>query len=187
MGTDYTTGVKSEVVEKQLDASDQVAFIEKGIPAVQLFTGATANYHRPSDTADKIDGKGMVKVATVAKEVLVYLADRENAMNFTGEAEPANKQSSAEPKSSRKVSTGSVPDFAYTGKGVKLGSVVSESAGDKAGLKAGDVIVGLNGTEIADLKQYSDLLKQHQPDEIITLKILREGKEKNVKLTLGER
>ena len=186
MGTDYTTGVKSEVIQQQLDASDQVSFIEKGIPAVQLFTGATANYHRPSDSFEKIDGAGMVKVATVAKEVLVYLADRENPMNFTGKAEPANKQNS-EPKTSRKVSTGSVPDFAYTGKGVKLGSVVPESAGDKAGLKAGDIIIGLNGIKITDLKQYSDLLKQHQPNEVITLKILREGKEQDIELTLGER
>jgi len=186
MGTDYTTGVKSEVVQKQLDASDQVAFIEKGIPAVQLFTGATANYHRPSDTADKIDGKGLVKVATVAKEVLLYLADREDAMNFTGKAEPANKQSSAQ-KSSRKVSTGSVPDFAYTGKGVKLGSVVPNSTGEKAGLQAGDIITAINGKDVEDLKQYSDILKQHQPGDTITLTVLREEKEKKIKLKLGER
>jgi Zn-dependent M28 family amino/carboxypeptidase len=82
MGTDYTTGVKSEVIDKALDASDQVAFIEKGIPAVQLFTGATENYHRPSDTFDKIDGKGMVKVATVAKEVVEYLAERTDPISF---------------------------------------------------------------------------------------------------------
>lgn len=186
MGTDYTTGVKSEVIEQQLDASDQVAFIEKGIPAVQLFTGATANYHRPSDDYSKIDGKGMVKVAIVAKEVILYLAEREDAMNFTGKAEAANKQNS-KPTTSRKVSTGSVPDFAYNGKGVKLGSVVPNSAGDTAGLKTGDVIVAINNSKVEDLKQYSDLLKQYQPGDVITLKILREGKEKNMKLTLGER
>ena len=187
MGTDYTTGVKSEVIQQQLDASDQVAFIEKGIPAVQLFTGATANYHRPSDSFDKIDGAGMVKVATVTKEVLAYLADREDAMNFTGKAEPANKSSSSAPKRSRKVSTGSVPDFAFTGKGVKLASVVPNSAGAKAGLQAEDIIIALNGTEINDLKQYSDLLKQHKPGEVITLRVVSKGKEHNVKLTLGER
>ncbi|RLD34742.1 MAG: peptidase M28, partial [Bacteroidetes bacterium] len=86
MGTDYTTGVKSEVIDKNLDASDQFAFIEKGIPAIQLFTGGTENYHRPTDTYEKIDGKGLVKVAIVSKEVLVYLADREDPMNFTGKA-----------------------------------------------------------------------------------------------------
>ncbi|MCF6342229.1 MAG: M20/M25/M40 family metallo-hydrolase, partial [Bacteroidales bacterium] len=86
MGTDYTTGVKTDLLTQDLDASDQVAFIEKGIPAVQLFTGPTENYHSPADTYDKIDDQGLVKVATVAKEVMVYLADREEAFAFTGKA-----------------------------------------------------------------------------------------------------
>ena len=187
MGTDYTTGVKSQVVEKQLDASDQVAFIENQIPAVQLFTGATSNYHRPTDTFDKIDSKGLVKVATVAKEVLVYLADRENAMPFTGKNTKPQKFTQQENKTSRKVSTGSVPDFAYEGSGVKIGSVISGSEGEKAGLKNNDIIIKLGSNNIDNLKTYSDLLKQHQPGEIINLTILRDGKEESIKLKLGVR
>ena len=190
MGTDYTTGIKSQVVEKQLDASDQVAFIEKNIPAIQLFTGATANYHRPSDTFDKIDGAGLVKVATVAKEVITYLADREDAMPFTGEnnAQTVNtKASKPQSKNNRKVSTGSVPDFAYEGKGVKIGSVIPNSAGAKAGLKANDIIVKINNTQISDLKSYSDKLKTFKPNDNILLTVLREGKEKQIKLKLGVR
>ncbi len=187
MGTDYTTGVKSQVVEKQLDASDQVAFIENQIPAVQLFTGATNNYHRPTDTFDKIDGKGLVKVATVAKEVLVYLADRENAMPFTGENAKPKTQQKNENKISRKVSTGSVPDFAYAGNGVKIGSVIPGSVGEKAGLKKDDIIIKLGKEKVDNLKTYSDLLKQHLPGETITLTVIREGKEQSIKLKLGVR
>ena len=186
MGTNYTTGVKSEVIDKELDASDQVAFIEKGIPAVQLFTGATANYHRPTDTYEKIDRKGLVKVATVSKEVVEYLADRENPMHYTGPSPNKNKDEPKE-KINRKVSTGSVPSFTYKGKGVKIGSVIPKSAGDIAGLKANDIIVGINNKKVDDLKQYSDYLKQFKPNDIITLNILRAGKKKKIKLTLGER
>ncbi|MCD4772181.1 MAG: M20/M25/M40 family metallo-hydrolase, partial [Bacteroidales bacterium] len=139
MGTDYTTGVKSEVIDKDLDASDQFAFIEKGIPAIQLFTGATENYHRPTDTFDKIDGKGLVKVAIVCKEVLTYLADREDPMNFTGKT-PGINEAPVKAKTIRKASTGSIPDFAYKGKGIKISSVMSGSAGEKAGLQAEDII-----------------------------------------------
>jgi len=186
MGTDYTTGVKSEVIDKDLDASDQFAFIEKGIPAIQLFTGATENYHRPGDTFDKIDGKGMVKVAIVCKEVLTYLADREDPMNFTGKTPDINK-TPEKAKVSRKVSTGSVPDFAYKGKGVKISSVMSGSAGEKAGLQAGDIIIELDGVKIDDLKSYSVLLKKYQPDDMVKFKILREDKELGISLKLGER
>ncbi len=190
MGTDYTTGIKSEVVQQQLDASDQVAFIEKGVPAVQLFTGATQNYHRPSDTWDKIDGKGLVKVATVTKEVVTYLADREDPMPFTGEAHTASNKPAAtnnQPKKSRRVSTGSVPDFAYTGTGVKIGAVIEDSPGAKAGLQKDDIIVGVNDDKITDLRNYTVVLKKYQPGDKIKMKVLRQGKEQVVELVLGER
>lgn len=186
MGTDYTTGVKSEVIDKDLDASDQFAFIEKGIPAVQLFTGATENYHRPSDTFEKIDGKGLVKVAIVSKEVLEYLANREDAMNYTGKAHVTNK-APEKAKTSRKASTGSIPDFAYQGTGVKIASVIAGSAGEVAGLQAEDIIIELDGVKTDDLKAYSDLLKKYQPNDVINLKILREDKEVDISLKLGER
>lgn len=191
MGTDYTTGVKSEVVQQQLDASDQGSFIEKGIPAVQLFTGATQNYHRPTDTWEKLDPKGLVKVATVTKEVLEYLADRQYPMPFTGKinkkvAGDSQSQSNM-PKKKRRVSTGSVPDFAYTGNGVKIGAVIEGSPGDKAGLKKGDIIIAVNDDKVTDLQNYTVILKKHQPGDKVQIKVLRAGKEKVVDLELGER
>ncbi len=189
MGTDYTTGIKSEVVEQQLDASDQVAFIEQGIPGVQLFTGATQNYHRPADTWEKIDGKGLVKVATVSKEVVEYLANREETMPFTGVANAKIKTpaKAAAPKKSRRVSTGSVPDFAYTGQGVKIGAVIENSPGAKAGLKKDDIIVGVNDDKVTDLRNYTVILKKHQPGDKVKMKILRAGKKMEINLILGQR
>ncbi len=187
MGTDYTTGVKSEVILKELDSSDQFAFIEKGIPAVQLFTGAHQDYHRPADTADKIDGPGLVKVATVAKEVLEYLADRVDPMNFTGDNTKKAPQPKTKSRGERKVATGSIPDFAFTGKGVKIASVIDGSAGAKAGLKTNDIITGLNDTEIDSLKKYSDELKKYKPGDKVKFKILRDGKEIFIDIVLGSR
>jgi len=187
MGTDYTTGVKSDVLDKDLDASDQVSFIKKGIPAVQLFTGPTVNYHKPTDTYEKIDGPGLVKVATVAKEVLVYLADRENPMPFTGKGASSTKSSAPKAKTNRRVSTGSMPDFAFRGEGVKIASVMEGSAGDKAGLQAKDIILGIDGKETKDLKAYSDLLKTYKPGDTVKMSILRGEEKKIISLTLGER
>ncbi|MCF6184961.1 MAG: M20/M25/M40 family metallo-hydrolase, partial [Bacteroidales bacterium] len=189
MGTDYTTGIKTDVIDKELDASDQFAFIEKGIPAVQFFTGATTNYHRPSDTYEKIDAEGLVKVATVAKEVLEYLADRENDMSFTGKlfvSDSENKKT-RNIKKNRRVSTGSVPDFSFKGKGVRIGSIIENSAGEKAGLKAGDIITAINNNKVDNLKQYSDYLKEFQPGDIISLTVLRNKIEQKIKLKLEER
>lgn len=187
MGTDYTTGIKSNVVNQELDASDQVAFIEKGVPAVQLFTGATENYHKPSDTYDKIDGNGLVKVAAVAKEVVEYLADRDTPFEYTGKMPVADTAAPAKPKTIRKASTGSIPDFSYTGEGVKIASVIEGSAGEKAGLLAGDIIDSMNGEAVKNLMEYSNALKKFQPGETVKLGILREGKKQVIAITLGER
>ncbi len=186
MGTDYTTGVKTELITQDLDASDQVAFIEKGIPAVQFFTGANEDYHRPSDTYDKIDGLGLVKVATVTKEVVVYLGERDLPFEYTGKAMTTTKPVT-KPTSGKRASTGSIPDFSFSGEGVKLGSVMKDSPAEKAGLLKGDVITAFDGKKVSNLREYSELLKQHQPNDVVEMTILREGKEKTVSITLGER
>jgi hypothetical protein len=67
-GAGYVTGVDLQVVKKSIDASDHLSFIDAGVPATQLFTGAHVGYHKPSDTVDKIDPGGLVKVAAVAKQ-----------------------------------------------------------------------------------------------------------------------
>jgi len=191
MGTDYTTGIKTDVITQSLDASDQVAFIEKGIPAIQLFTGATQHYHRPTDVIETLDGKGLVKVAIVTKEVVNYLADRVDPMDFTGTTKQKKSENYPKKPSTKKggtkVSTGSVPDFSFRGEGVKLSSIISGSTGEKAGLKKNDIIIGIDGKKVTNLKDYSVLLKQYQPKDIVKLKVLRDGTEKIIKLKLGER
>ena len=74
-----------------LESSDQTSFIDAGIPAVQLFTGPHEDYHRSTDTADKVDAAGMVKVATFLKESVAYLASRPEPLTSTieGGAKPA--------------------------------------------------------------------------------------------------
>ncbi len=186
MGTDYVTGVATHLVMTPLDASDQIAFIEKEIPAVQFFAGATTNYHRPSDTVEKIDAAGLVKVATVAKEVLLYLGDRERPMPFTGEL---NKQPKKKhhPSDSRSASTGAVPSFSYEGSGVKLGDVPEGTPAQKAGLKTGDIIIEMNGVAVEDLRGYSNLLKKLSPGQSVTVKVLRDKTEMVVDLVLKAR
>ena len=69
-GIGFVTGIPSVMISQSFDASDQVSFHEAAVPAVQLFSGPHADYHRPGDTADKIDADGLVKVAEVSKQVL---------------------------------------------------------------------------------------------------------------------
>ena len=187
MGTEYVTGVKTELVAQSMDASDQVAFNEKGIPAVQLFAGAHEDYHRPGDVAEKLDPAGMVKIATVAKEVIQYLGDREDAMPYTGVAAKESTMDTGEPKEKRRASTGSMPDFAFAGPGVRIASVAAGSAGEKAGLQVGDVILQFDGKPMANLREYSNALKTKQPGDKVRMEVQREAERLQLEIVLGER
>jgi len=76
-GAAFVAGVDIETVSREMDVSDQKSFEEAGVPAVQLFSGPHSDYHRPTDTADKIDADGMISIAAVAKETVEYLAGSE--------------------------------------------------------------------------------------------------------------
>ena len=184
MGAGYVTGVESEMVTQDLDASDQRSFIDAGVPGVQIFSGANEDYHKPSDTPDKIDAAGMVKVATFAREGILYLADRMEPLTFQGQTASEKPETKSQP-GERKVSTGSMPDFAYSGKGVRIADLSSGSPAEKAGLQKGDVIIKIGDFDVTDLREYSDALKKFNPGDVVVLVYLRDGKENRTRIELA--
>jgi hypothetical protein len=159
---------------QDLDASDQKSFLEAGVPAVQLFTGPHPDYHRPSDTADKIDGKGLAKIAMTVRAAAFFLATQPAPLTRTVAAAPAPP---APPRSDRKVTIGAIPDFAYNGSGVRLGGTTPAGPAEAAGMKEGDVIVQAGGATVIGLKDLSEVLRTKQPGEKLVVKFLRNGKE----------
>jgi hypothetical protein len=183
-GAGFVTGVDIETVSQELDSSDQMSFQEKGVPAVQLFSGPHSDYHRATDTFDKIDADGLVKVAAVAKEAVEYLAGSPEPLTGPGAA-PADARASA--KTERKVSLGTIPDFAYQGKGFRLSGVMSGSPAEAAGMREGDVIVRINAVPISGLKDFSDILKTLKPEDRVGILFLRDGREMKVEAVVKER
>ena len=182
MGASYVTGVESEMVSQELDASDQRSFIEVGVPGVQLFAGAHEDYHKPTDVASKIAASGLVKVATFAREGILYLADRIEPL--TSQIQPASEMKKPQTTGERKVSTGSMPDFAFSGEGVRVAEISAESPAAKAGMQNGDIIVKFGQYKITNLRDYSDALKTFQPGNSVDVVFLRDGKERATKIEL---
>jgi hypothetical protein len=185
MGASYVTGVESEMVTQDLDASDQRSFIEIGVPGVQFFSGANEDYHRPTDTPDKIDAAGLVKIATFAREAILYLADRKEPLTFQGQVVSETKKPQV--TGERRVTTGSVPDFTFSGEGVRIADLSIESPAAKAGLQKGDVIIKFGPNKVANLRDYSDALKNYKPGDVVELVYLRDGKESKTQIELIER
>jgi len=186
MGVGYTTGAPVAVVSEPLDASDQVACIEMGVPAVQLFTGPTSDYHRPSDTVDTIDADGMVVVTEAAHEAVGYLAERTDPLTVTI-ATAANNGDMPPPRTSRRASLGTMPDFAFDGPGVRVQQVTPGSAAEESGIVAGDVIVAIDGATVTDLRSFSELLKARAPGDAVEVTVLRGNEEQIVEAVLGAR
>ena len=183
-GASFVTGVAIETVPAELDSSDQVSFEAAGVPAVQLFSGPHADYHRPADTPDKIDPEGLEKVASVAKEVIEYLAGREGALTGTI---ITDKKSDNPPKTERRVSLGTIPDYAYSGRGCRISGVMPDTPAEASGLKEGDVIIRINSDAVNNLKEFSDILKSLTPGTRITITFLRNGEEMTVETEVKEK
>ena len=187
MGIGFTTGVESQSIPDDVGGSDQKSFVEAGIPAVQLFTGAHADYHRPTDDVDKIDAAGLVKVATFLREAVVYLSERDKPLTSKIGKGPAKTGENPAPSGGRRASLGTMPDFAYPGPGVRVAKVMPDSAASKAGIQDGDLVQAINGKKVAHLRGYSDLLKTFAPGDTIRILILRKGKELTLKAKLKAR
>ena len=84
----------------------------------------------------------------------------------------------------RKVSTGSVPDFAYSGEGVRIADLTSGSPAEKGGLQKGDVIIQLGQYKVTNLRDYSDALKKFNPGDSVELIFMRDGKKDKTNIVL---
>jgi hypothetical protein len=186
-GASFVTGVESRnIPDATLQSSDHASFIAKGVPAVHLFTQAHADYHKPTDTADKVDAAGLVKVAALAKEAVVYLGERPQPLTNT--IKPAAAGAPAAPAGGeRRVSFGSIPDFAFAGPGVRVGGVTAGSPAERAGLKEGDVVTAIDGKEVANLQGFSDLLRTLSVGQTVAVSFTRDGKPQQASLTLAAR
>jgi len=187
MGAGAVTGVPVQSVMQEINASDHTAFVEAGVPAVQLFASQASDYHRPSDTAEKIDYAGLGKVAAVLKEAIDYLAARSEPLNFSGSVAAAQPRAAAAPAAGRRVATGIVPDMTYQGEGVRVGSVQPGSGAEQAGLKSGDRLLVLAGVKTPNLRALADALRDLQPGQTVDVEFAREVAILRSRLVLGER
>ena len=191
-GISFTTGVPTRSIAGAGESSDQQSFIAQGIPAVQLFTSAHLDYHRPTDTADKIDIDGLVKISLVVKEALGYLVQRPNPLTITIDRSASAQPTAAAPTApgaapARRVSFGIVPDYAEAKGGVRVESVVPGSPAALAGITGGDILQQLDGKPVATLGAFSDALKTMKPGQEVLARLRRGEQDIDVRVKLTER
>ncbi len=170
-GIGFTIGVPSTFPPETIASGDHVSFLNAGIPAIHLFSGTNLDYHQPMDTADKLDYSGMSDIALWLEEAIVYLADNTNPLRVN--LANANNVEVSTNTSEREASLGTVPDFAYSGAGVRISGVTPGGAAELAGLQANDVLLSYGDAEIDSLQSYSNLIRSSAPGEVVSITIQR--------------
>lgn len=165
--------------------SDHQSFYKRNIPVLALFTGAHADYHKPSDTWDKIHGAGLLRVARYA-EALVDSLDARPRLAFT--------KAKADPSPGRIAGgggfgsyLGTIPDYMQTEGGVLLSGVRDDSPAARAGLAQGDVIVRFDGIRVDNIYDYTFALRTRKPGQEVRITVRRGGQDVELLATLGRR
>lgn len=184
-GIGFTIGVESELPSQAVASSDHVSFLNAGIPALHLFSGLHADYHRVGDSAAKLDYAGLSDVASWTEEALTYLGDLRGSLRVT----LANAPLAVAPQGSgaRRASLGTLPDFGYTGRGVRISGVTPGSAAAAAGLRENDILLSFSGETIDDLQSYSNLLRARSIGDQVVIEVLRGGETLSITATLTAR
>ncbi len=163
--------------------SDHTSFYTHERPVLFLFTGAHSDYHKPQDTWEKINPQGMETVLTFAARVLERVA--------SATAPPAYVKltpQAAGGGAGYGPFFGVIPDFGEAERpGVRLGGVRPGSPADRAGVKAGDIIVRFAGVEVKTLEDLTFALRSKRSGDRVEVILLREGKEISTEATLEPR
>jgi hypothetical protein len=155
--------------------SDQAPFQAMGIPAVQLSTGAHSEHRTPHDDPATLGHEGGARVATFVQQLVTEL--------LTSSEKPLHPAATTSTTwfgdaRSQGAYVGTTPDLAQiqnrTG-GVPLAAVTAASPAEKAGLRAGDRIIGMAGIRIANIVDMTRVLKDHRPGEAMEIEVAREG------------
>jgi hypothetical protein len=148
-----TTKLKEiKTTDGGIGASDHTSFYLKNIPAVHFFTGQHFHYHKPSDDVEIIHSKGEVYVIRYIENIIKSL-NNEGKLTFT-----PTQSSDSTGRMKFAVTLGIMPDYIYSGEGVKVDGAKENMPGSKAGIQKGDVIINMNGVFIKDISTYMKIL-----------------------------
>lgn len=175
-GTSPTWGdvvsIKDKYLKIGLDSSgsgpsDHTSFYRKDIPVLFFFTGTHSDYHKPTDDADKVNYVGELLVIKYIYNVI----DKTNKSGKLAFSKTREIQMNA--TTSFKVTLGIMPDYTFSGTGVRVDGVSEGKTAQKAGIKEGDVITHLDEIAFSDVQGYMEALSKYNKGDAAKVKVKR--------------
>jgi len=176
-------GLSLEFRGDPFSPSDHTAFYTSGVPVLFFFTGAHSDYHRPTDTWEKLNPKGLVTVTTLVARIVAGLAAQGSPPAYARlDVPPTRVRGGYGPF------FGVIPDFGEAERpGVRITGVRPGSPAEKAGIRAGDIIVKFAGVEVKTLDDLAFALRGRRPGDQVEIVIVHDGQEVQVNAVLTER
>lgn len=164
--------------------SDQSSFYSKNIPVLFFFTGIHTDYHKPSDTYDKINTEGQEKVTKFIYDLTYRIDTAYRKPEFSKVVESNEKKKETGPV---KVYVGTIPDFSSSEEGYKISGVKEGSPAEKSGIIAGDLMIKFGNKDIKNIYDYTAALGEHKPGEEVEVAVKRNGEVLTFSIVLGKK
>jgi len=166
-------------------SSDHTSFVTKKIPVLFFFSGLHSDYHKPSDTWDKINSSSAARLLDMVESVATHLAETDQPPAFQVVTE--EKPTGGGGGGGYGPYFGSIPDFGQVENGVKFSDVKPNSPAAKSGLKAGDILVQFGDKPIKNLYDFTDALRRSKVGDVVEVKVLRDGQPVTASVKLEQR
>jgi hypothetical protein len=181
---DANSGFKIEYSPGGYSASDHTSFVTKRIPVLFFFSGLHSDYHKPSDTWEKINAASAAKLVDVVGKTAVELASSQERPVFIAVVEDKPLAGAG---GGYGPYFGSIPDFGQVENGVKFSDVKPGSPAQKAGLKAGDILVQFGDKPIKNLYDFTDALRRSKVGDVVEVTVMRDGQPVKASVKLEQR
>ncbi len=158
--------------------SDHSSFYARQIPVLFFFTGTHEDYHKPSDTADKVNNEGQASIVSYIADLVRQVDRNDSRPSYT----LAQSSGSRGRSTGFRVYLGTIPSYAESNDGLALDGVRDDSPASKAGIKAGDKIVKLAGRDIKNVYDYTYALGEMKPDQEYEVEVIRGGERLKLKM-----
>lgn len=168
-------------------SSDHMSFYIKRVPVLFFFSGIHNDYHRPSDTWEKINHEGAAQVLKLIGDAGGRLLASEARPEYVRLADTRPQATASASMGGGGAWFGSVPDMSAGAGGFRLADVRDGSPAHQAGMKPGDVVYEFAGKPVASLMEFTYVLRAHKPGDTVNVKWRRNGEPMQAEVTLAKR
>ncbi|MDC8001857.1 M20/M25/M40 family metallo-hydrolase [Aequorivita todarodis] len=162
--------------ESGVGPSDHTSFYLADIPVLHFFTGQHEDYHKPSDDTEKVNFEGMETVSNYIFSIIKDL-DSQPKLAFK------KTKNESEVVPDFKVTLGVVPDYLFSGKGMRIDGISEDRPAQKAGLQKGDIVIKMGDYEVTDMMSYMKSLSKFEKGQTVNVTIERNGEPIMVEVT----